>query len=164
MRSLSNYGVAAFQKGEMEMARRLFTFADDIYQSSYEYSGYPIALSYLALYDVQDGAYILAAQRIHKASEICRMIGSPWWWGVMVYITWRIRLFLEERGKQIPELSALWPASRREHCLWGLSFLRQLQPRLETEELENTIKFLEREEGRDQFKKKLGCVRCTVPS
>ena len=45
-----------------------------------------------------------------------------------------------ERHKWIcPELEALWPVSQEEHCLWCLSYLRRLQPRIETEEMEQEL-------------------------
>lgn len=132
----TNYGVAAFQKGERQAALPLFRCAEQLYQTSHSSSEYPIALAYLALYDVQEGQYERAAGRIQEALRISRAFASPWWSGITVYLTWKIRLHLEQAQASAPALERLWPASKREHCQWGLRYLRQLYPRLESEELE----------------------------
>ena len=75
--------------------------------------------------------------------QVSEMIGSPWWEGVTLYQCWKIRVLLEERGQESPELSALWPESPKEHCQLCLSYLRQLQPRLETQEMEAALAELE---------------------
>lgn len=139
----TNYGVAAFQKGEKEIARQLFLFALETYRAAHEYSGRPIALSYLAFYEAEEGRFALAADYIREAMQVSEMIGSPWWEGVTLYQCWKIRVLLEERGQESPELSALWPESPKEHCQLCLSYLRQLQPRLETQEMEAALAELE---------------------
>ena len=124
----TNYGVAAFQKGDHQEARELFRYAVEIYRSSHEYSGFPIAMSYLARYDAQDSAYEQAAEKLRESHRVSDMIGSPWWKGITIYNSWRIRLAMEREGRHVPALEELWPASREEHRLWGLSYLRKLQP------------------------------------
>lgn len=37
----------------------------------------PIALSYLALFDVEDGQYVSAAARLSKALDVGRKMGLP---------------------------------------------------------------------------------------
>lgn len=93
----TDYGVAAYQSGEKEVARELLSYAEELYQSFHEYSQMPIALSYLALFDVEDGQYVSAAARLSKALDVGRKMGSPWWNGITLYITWKIRLLLENR-------------------------------------------------------------------
>lgn len=142
----TNYGMAAFQRGEHLAARDMFQSAMEIYHSSHEYNGRAIALSYLALYDAEDGIYDGLAGRFKEALGICDLIGSPWWKGITLYLLWRVRCILEKRGVQRPELSLLWPASHREHCQWALSYLDRLAPCLESEELRAEAARLEREE------------------
>lgn len=132
----TNYGVAAYQSGQPEEALKLFRYAEDIYKDSHEYSEYPIALSFLALYDAQDGRFVQAAERLRSALRVCDAIGSPQWKGVTLWVSWKIRCLITRRRQTCPELESIWPASEAEHCVWCLSFLRQLQPRLETEEME----------------------------
>ncbi len=138
----TDYGVAAHQSGKKAEARLLFEYAEELYQSFHEYSQFPITLSYLALYDVEDGRYEDAAARLKKAFSLCNMIGSPWWMGVSIYNCWKIREFLESEGLEIPQLQALWPASKREHCVWGLKYLHRLKPRCETAEMEHALQAL----------------------
>lgn len=138
----TNYGVCAFQKGEYEAARQMFLYAVEIYHSSHEYSGYPLALSYLALYQAQEGKTVQAAERLREAHHVCDVIGSPWWKGITIYLSWVIRRFLDENGLAAPELRELWPRREEEHCEWGLSFLRELPPRLERRELEERLEQL----------------------
>ena len=135
----TNYGVCAFQKGEREAARHLFLYAVEIYRSSHEYSGFPLALSYLALFQVQQGDVTGAAERLEEAHHISDVIGSPWWKGITIYLSWVIRNELDEKGLAAPELRRLWPQREEEHCEWGLSFLRKLPPRLERQELEERL-------------------------
>lgn len=73
----TDYGVAAYQSGEKEVARELLSYAEELYQSFREYSQMPIALSYLALFDVEDGQYVSAAARLSKALDVGRKMGSP---------------------------------------------------------------------------------------
>lgn len=140
----TNYGVAAYQSGCPREARRLFRYAVEMYEESHEYSEYPIALAYLALFDSQEGEWDRAAEQLSKALELCDTIGSPRWKGITIYLTWKIRKLLN--GKRCPALEALWPDSEAEHCAWCLSYLRRLQPRAETEEMERAL--LEAEKGR----------------
>ena len=135
----TNYGVAAWQNGQKEEARRLFQYAADVYSASHEYSAYPIALSYLALYDAEEEAYRRAADKLCLALKLSETIGSDWWMGVSLYITWKIRKLLDRRRTSCDALNALWPESEVEHCLLALSFLRRLQPRIETEEMEREL-------------------------
>ena len=143
----TNYGICAFQKGEYEAARQLFLYAVEIYSSSQEYSGYPMALAYLALFQARRGELADAAAKLRQAHCICDIIGSPWWKGVTIYLSWRIRTLLDEAGQDEPELRALWPEREEEHCAWGLSFLRRLPPCLEAEALERRLAQLEGAEG-----------------
>lgn len=136
----TNYGVAAYQNGQRSEARKLFRYAVDIYTDSHEYSGYPIALSYLALYDAQEGRFDRAAQQLKDALRLSETIASPWWKGITLYMAWKIRCFMEERGQTDGELESFWPASKEDHCRQCLSCLHQLQPRIETEEMERDLK------------------------
>lgn len=138
----TNYGVCAYQKGEYEAAYQLFLYAKEIYRTSHEYSGLPLALGYLALYEASSGDFDAAARDIREAHQVCDTIGSPWWKGTVIYLCWKIREHLERTGGHAPALEQLWPASRREHCLWGLSYLRGLPPRLECTELEQALRRL----------------------
>ncbi len=138
----TDYGVAAHQSGRKSEARCLFEYAETLYQSFHEYSQFPIALSYLAVYDVEDGRYAEAAARMKKAFDFCGMIGSPWWMGIAIYNSWKIRCLLEESGLSIPELQSLWPESKQEHCTWGLRYLHCLEPRIETVEMEQALQAL----------------------
>ncbi len=142
----TNYGVAAYQSGNIQEAKRLFRYAISIYEESHEYSEYPIALSYTALFDSQEGNLDQAAERISSALKLCDTIGSPWWKGVAIYITWKIRNLMKEKRWSCPRLEALWPDSETEHCTWGLSYLRRLQPRIETRELEQALQRAAEEE------------------
>lgn len=139
----TNYGVCAFQKGEYEAAYQLFLYAVEIYQSSHEYSGYPLALGYLALYEVKRGEFAQAEGRLKEAHRISDVIGSPWWKGIVIYLSWRIRSYLDQTGQVVPQLRALWPASEREHCQWGLSYLERISPRKETGELRRRLEELD---------------------
>ena len=138
----TNYGVCAFQKGEYEGAYQLFLYAAEIYRSSHEYSGCPLALGYLALYGVRQGDLAGAADKLKEAHRICDIIGSPWWKGVVIYLSWRIRTWLDQTGQEAPQLRALWPADEGEHCRWGLEFLERIPPRLETGELQKRLEKL----------------------
>lgn len=138
----TNYGVTTYQKGEKEIARQLFEHAENIYKASHEFSGYPIMLSYLALYEVEEGKYDSAARRLREALRVSDMIASPWWKGITIYQTWKIRKLLEDRHLEVPELQAIWPADPREHCRWGLESLHRLQPRMESMELEQALEAL----------------------
>ena len=138
----TNYGVCAFQKGEYEGAYQLFLYAWEIYRTSHEYSGCPLALGYLALYEVWDRNLTGAADKLKEAHRICDIIGSPWWKGIVIYLSWRIRTCLDKTGRKAPELRKLWPADEGEHCRWGLEYLERIPPRLETEELRERLKEL----------------------
>ena len=135
----TNYGVAAWQTGQRDAARRMFLYAARIYADSHEYSAYPIALSYLAYYDAEDGREEQAAERLQYAMALSRRIGSDWWMGITLYMMWRIRKFLEANGSVHPKLASLWPAGEREHCEWALRYLQKLQPRLETDEIKQAL-------------------------
>lgn len=142
----TNYGVAAFQKGETAAARQLFDFALETYRAAHEYSGRPIALSYLALFEVQDGSYEQAAAYLREAFQVSEQIGSPWWKGITLYQCWHIRLLLSSRGGAPEVFRGLWPQSPRAHCLACLDCLRRLQPGVELREMEQALSRLEREE------------------
>lgn len=135
----TNYGVCAFQKGEYEAAYQLFLYAMEIYHSSHEYSCYPLALGYLALYQVQRGEFAQAESQLKEAHRISDVIGSPWWKGIVIYLSWRIRSYLDRTGQVVPSLQALWPASEEEHCRWGLSYLERISPRIEAGELKQRL-------------------------
>lgn len=137
----TNYGVAAFQKQNFAEARSLFEYAESIYRSSHEYSEYPIALSALAYFDALDRNFDSACERLTKALEVSRMIGSPWWMGVTLYLMWRIRRILPTEDH--PAFSSLWPATEREHCTLALSYLRRIELRSETSELEQRLHALD---------------------
>lgn len=135
----TNYGVAAYQNGQRSEARKLFRYAVDIYTDSHEYSGYPIALAYLALYDAQDGNFDRAAKQLRDALRLSETIGSPWWKGITLYMSWNIRRLMEKRSQRNEELETFWPASKEEHCRQCLSCLHQLKPRIETTEMEQEL-------------------------
>ena len=139
----TNYGVAAFEKGERGIARQLFSFALETYRASHEYSGKPIALSYLAFYQAEEGDLEQAADYIQEAHQVSDMIGSPWWKGVTLYQCWKIRKLLDARGIEAPELRRLWPQDPIEHCRLCLFFLNQMGPRLESREMEEILRQLE---------------------
>ena len=143
----TDYGVAAYQSGEKEVARELLSYTEELYQSFHEYSQMPIALSYLALFDVEDGQYVSAAARLSKALDVGRKMGSPWWNGITLYITWKIRLLLEKQAINVPELSVLWPQDKRKHCIECLDCLHRLEPRTETAEMEQTLEALNAEKA-----------------
>ena len=135
----TNYGVAAWQTGQRDEARRMFRYAARIYAGSHEYSAYPIALSYLAYYDAEDGCEEQAAERLKYALTLSRRIGSDWWTGITLYMMWKIRKLLEANGSVHPKLACLWPSDEREHCEWALRYLQKLQPRLETDEIKQAL-------------------------
>ena len=135
----TNYGVAAWQTGQRDEAQRMFRCAVRIYAGSHEYSAYPIALSYLAYYDAEDGCEEQAAERLQYALTLSRRIGSDWWTGITLYMMWKIRKLLEAKGGVHPKLASLWPADEREHCELALRYLQKLQPRLETDEMEQAL-------------------------
>ena len=145
----TNYGVASFQKGETAIARQLFGYALETYQAAHEYSGRPIALSYLAFFEAREGRYAQAAAYIREAHQVSDQIGSPWWKGITLYQGWKIRALLKERGVQAPEFQGLWPDEARAHCRQCLDCLHRLQPlpdtpkRLETLEMEEALRQLE---------------------
>lgn len=135
----TNYGVAAYQSGQTQEAKQLFRYAVEIYEESHEYSEYPVALSYLALFDCQEGELERAVGRLNRALELCDTIGSPRWKGIAIYITWKIRRLMEEKRWNCPALEILWPESEEEHCTRCLSYLHRLQPSLETREMEEAL-------------------------
>ncbi|WP_369283836.1 AAA family ATPase [Oscillibacter sp. GMB15532] len=138
----TDYGVAAYQSGKKAESRLFFEYAEELYQSFHEYSQFPIALSYLALFDAEEGRYAEAAARLKKAFDLCKTLGSPWWMGITIYNSWKIRSLLEDAGLSIPELESFWPKSKQEHCVWSLKYLHQLEPRIETAEMERTLQTL----------------------
>lgn len=140
----TNYGVAAFQKGERAVARQLFHFALETYRAAHEYSGRPIALSYLAYYEAEDGNYAHAAEQIREAFQVSEQINSPWWMGITLYQCWKIRELLDAAGVEAPTLRALWPEDPLKHCRLCLSYLHRIQPRLETQEMERALAQLDR--------------------
>lgn len=135
----TDYAVAAFQSGQLRKARELFMTADGLYRSFHEISQRPIALSYLARFFAEDGDYSRAAGLLREGRELCQAVRSPWWTGELAYNSYRIRELLESRGDRFAALEALWPESKKEHCLWCLSNLRQLEPREETEQMEAVL-------------------------
>lgn len=135
----TNYGVASWQTGRLEEARSRFLHAESLYAASHEYSAYPIALSYLAYFDAEAGNDRQAADRLKHALALSERIGSGWWMGITIYMLWKIRKRLETQGRSSQTLEALWPQSQREHCAWALSYLADLPPRLEREELEQEL-------------------------
>lgn len=135
----TNYGVAAYQNGQVLEARQLFRYAVEIYTDSHEYSEYPIALSYLALYDAQEQNYSKAAEKLTEALTLCETIGSPWWKGITLFMSWKIRQLMKERRQSCGELESSWPVPEEEHCRWCLSCLQKLPPRIETTEMEHEL-------------------------
>lgn len=138
----TNCGVAAFQSGDRTRARLQFEHARRIYTSSHEYSGYPIALSYLAFFAAEAGNYHEAASKLREAHKISDRMGSPWWKGIALFLSWRIRMLPALSQEAPEELHALWPADPAEHCRLCLSYLKQMQPIPETSEIENALKQL----------------------
>lgn len=141
----TNYGVAAFQAGRYYESRCLFDCAELIYSSFYEYSEYPIALSYLAYFDASNGNYSGALNRLTNALSISKQFGSPWWLGITIYMAWRIRQILP-----CSEQDAFWeifPRDEKEHCLWALSYLHRTETRCEAKELEQRLRVLDSEES-----------------
>ncbi len=45
--------------------------------------------------------------------ELCDTIGSPWWKGITLYVSWKIRRLTAERECRRGELEELWPPRRR---------------------------------------------------
>ena len=107
----------------------------------------PIALSYLALFDVEDGQYVSAAARLSRALDVGHKMGSPWWNGITLYIMWKIRLLLEKLQADAPEIAALWPQDKRKHCIQCLEYLHRLEPRIETTEMEQALEALNAEKA-----------------
>ncbi len=138
----TDYGIAAFQDGNPEVARELLLYAERLYSSSHEYSHYPIALSYLAYFDAEDGNWSAAAERLKKAFAISEALRSPWWMGVATYMSWKLRRLAERRHCDAAGLEAFWPADEAEHCRQALRCLRRMEPRSETEELEQRLREL----------------------
>ncbi len=134
-----DYGAAAFQDGNRAEAREMFHIAEQLYRASRDYSQKPIALSYLAYFDAEDGNWSAAAGRLKRAIAISEKLRSPWWMGVTLYMSWKIRGLLAASGEQSPELSAIWPRSEEKHCLWALESLRRLGPCIEMDELEQRL-------------------------
>lgn len=139
----TDYGIAAFQNGDEEEARSLFEYAEELYSSYHEYSQRPIALSYLAYFDVRDKAYEEAVERLRQAMEISDRIRSPRWKGETIYMLWRIRRLLEANGQRVSALEALWPQDPKEHCKWALRYLSRVGPRLEEREIKSELEALE---------------------
>ena len=96
-------------------------------------------MSYLAYYQAEDGDYDGAALALEDAFQVCGRIGSPWWLGVTLYQCWRIRVLLDGWGEDQPRLRALWPESKREHCIQCLAQLNRLQPTVERTEMEQAL-------------------------
>ena len=90
---------------------------------------------------------ISAAARLSKALDVGRKMGSPWWNGITLYITWKIRLLLEKQAINVPELSVLWPQDKRKHCIECLDCLHRLEPRTETAEMEQALEALNAEKA-----------------
>ncbi len=75
-------------------------------------------------------------------------MGSPWWNGITLYITWKIRLLLEKTGDQRARAQRpLWPQDKRKHCIECLDCLHRLEPRTETAEMEQTLEALNAEKA-----------------
>ena len=135
----TDYGVAAFQDGNRAEARDMFLFAEQLYRASRDYSQKPIALSYLAYFDAEDGNWSAAAGRLKRAIAISEKLRAPWWMGVTLYMSWKIRGLLDAAGADVPELTELWPQSEREHCLLALQSLHRMERGIETDELEQRL-------------------------
>ena len=138
----TDYGIAAFQDGNPEVARELLLYAERLYSSSHEYSHYPIALSYLAYFDAEDGNWSAAAERLKKAFAISEALHSPWWMGVATYMSWKLRRLAKTARCGTTGLEELWPEDEAEHCRLALQYLRRLEPRIETDELEQRLREL----------------------
>lgn len=110
----TNYGAAAFEAGETTVAYNLFQYAEEIYQSYHMFSGYPITLSYLALYDAKRYDWSGAAQKLRMAKDICNRIRSPWWTGVMWYFVWKVSFFYRQQNTVCEILEALLPNSEQD--------------------------------------------------
>lgn len=138
----TDYGVTAYQCGRRDLAKELFSYAEELYQSFHEYSQMPIALSYLAMFDAEEGDYVSAAARLNKAFSVCRQMKSPWWTGIALFNAWNIRILMEKQGISFPALSELWPTDKLEHCRLCLENLHRLEPRCETTIMEEIYKKL----------------------
>ena len=53
-------------------------------------------------------------------------MGSPWWKGIALFLSWRIRMLPALSQEAPEELHALWPADPAEHCRLCLSYLKQM--------------------------------------
>lgn len=125
----TNYGVAAFDTGETEVAHQLFQYAEQIYQSYHMFSGYPIALSHLALYDAKANDWDSAARRLRAAQDICNQIRSPWWTGVMWYFAWKVSLLYRQQKAVCKKLDILLPSSEHDLLFLIIESLKKI-PRI----------------------------------
>lgn len=142
----TNRGICLFQKGDEAAAREMFQKALEIYDASHEFSGYSSALAYMALYQAREGNIQAAFDGIQRAHRICDTIGYPGEKGIIIYLCWEIRTRLgAESNQACRQLAALWPASEREHCTWGLSYLDKLPPTVESRILRRRLEELERD-------------------
>lgn len=139
----TNYGVAAAQSGEKVVARQLFSFALETYREAHEYSGRPIALSYLAYYEAEEGNYDLAAEYIKEAEQVSDMIGSPLWKSVVYYQCWRIHVMLDRENRDVPVLQKLWTSDIHTHSLQCLSELRSIASSVPTKDVSDALADLE---------------------
>ena len=127
----TNYGVAAEQSGEQRVAKKLFNFALETYQKTYEYSGRPIALSHLAYFEAEAGNFDLAAQYLDEGFRISDTIGSPLWKATVCYHCWKIHALILDRNQNAPVLEKRWPKSLNKHarnCLLTLNNMRHGMP------------------------------------
>lgn len=131
----TNYGQAAYQNGDMKLARSQFEAALDIYKRSRENSWYPVTLGYCALFDTEDGRYEQAAMKIQDALGIAESINSPLWEGLVLLLTVRIRHMLQLQGKRVPCLEILWGEDIASTCRRALSLIPGQCHQWETEEL-----------------------------
>lgn len=139
----TNYGTAAYQAGEHQAARQLFIFALETYRAAHEYSGRPIALSYLAYYDAVDGNYSRAADYLQEAQRVTDLIASPQWNCVVHYRSWKIHQLLDQQHQEAAPLRQLWCRDLKKHAQQCLACLKEDQPCYITQEHQDAVNDLE---------------------
>ena len=144
----TDYGLALFQSGQLEKAENQFLRAETLYESFYEQSQRPIALAFLAYYDTRRGLYRKAADRLRLAFSICGRLGSPWWYGTALYVSWIIREYLQENGLFPKEFTGLWPEDELAHCMLCLENLRRIEPTSERSRMEQVCRDLSEKKTR----------------
>lgn len=138
----TSYGQAAYQNGDFKRSRRLFQRACSIYVRSRESSWYPVALAYGARFDVEDGDYPQAAEKLQNAQGIASSMDSPLWQGLVLHVVVGIRLFLQQKGEESPCLEQLWQEDLFTQCQQAAALIPSVPYQWEHEKIQEVLEYI----------------------